>query len=32
MGLIADIHDDVAAIRYLLEDEDGKEEADEADA
>jgi hypothetical protein len=32
MGLIGDIRFDVAVIRRLLEDEDGEEEADEADA
>jgi hypothetical protein len=34
MGLLVDIRDDVAAIRRLLEDEDGEEEeeGDKADA
>jgi hypothetical protein len=32
MGLIVDIRDDVAEIRRLLEDENGEEEAAEADA
>jgi hypothetical protein len=29
MGLLADIHEDVQAIRHLLEDENGEEEAPE---
>ena len=32
MGLLGDIHVDVQAIRDLLEDDDGEEEASEADA
>jgi hypothetical protein len=32
MGLLGDIPDDVRAILELLEDEDGEEEASEADA
>jgi hypothetical protein len=32
LGLIVDIRDDVAEIRRLLEDENGEEEAAEADA
>jgi hypothetical protein len=32
MGLIVDIRDEVVTIRQLLEDEDGEEEAEEADA
>jgi hypothetical protein len=32
MGLLGYIQDDVRAIRALLEDEDGEEEASEADA
>jgi hypothetical protein len=32
MGLIVDIRDEVVATRQLLEDDDGEEEAEEADA
>jgi hypothetical protein len=32
MALLGDIKEDVRAIRQLLEDEDGEEEAPEADA
>lgn len=32
MRLLADVRDDVAVIRRLLEDEDGEEEVDEANA
>ncbi|MFL6016407.1 MAG: hypothetical protein ACJ74V_02595 [Gaiellaceae bacterium] len=32
MGLIVDIRDHVAEIRRLLEEDNGEEEADEADA